>query len=76
MVKEKYLIVGHMCWCSPVVGKSTREAEVVGLNPSNAGKNRTRAYSRKKSRDLRLLFPLQIFILARKKMMTVTYVLT
>jgi len=76
MVKEKYLIVGHMCWCSPVVGKGTREAEVVGLNPSNAGKNRTRAYSRKKSRDLRLLFPLQIFILARKRMMPVTYVLT
>jgi len=65
-----------MCWCSPVVGKGTREAEVVGLNPGNAGKNRTRAYSRKKSRDLRLLFPLQIFILARKRMMLVTYVLT
>jgi hypothetical protein len=27
------------------------EAEVVGSNPSNAGKNRTRAYSRKKSRE-------------------------
>jgi len=76
MIKEKYLIVGHMCWCSPVVGKGTREAEVVGSNSSNAGKNRTRAYSRKKSRDLRLLFPLQIFILARKRMMPVTYVLT
>ena len=49
MVKEKYLIVGHMCWCRPVVGKGTREAEVVGSNPDNAGKNRTRAYSRKKS---------------------------
>ena len=76
MIKGKHLIVAHMWWCSPVVGKGTREAEVVGLNPGNAGKNRTRAYSRKKSRDLRLLFPLQIFILARKRMMPVTYVLT
>jgi len=67
MIKRKYLIVGHMCWCSPVVGKGTREAEVVGLNPSNAGKNRTRAYSRKKSRDLRLLFPLQIFYFSTQK---------
>jgi len=40
MIKEKYLIVGHICWCSPVVGKSTREAEVMVSNPSNAGKNR------------------------------------
>ena len=55
MIKEKYLIVGHMWWCSPVVGEGTREAEVVGSNPSNAEKNRTRAYSRKKSRDLRLV---------------------
>ena len=52
MIKEKYLIVGHICWCSPVVGKGTREAEVVGSNPRNAGKNRTRAYSCKKLRDL------------------------
>jgi len=37
-----------------VVGKDTREAEVVGSNPSNVGKNRTRAYSRKKSLDLPL----------------------
>jgi len=79
MIKEKYLIVGHMFWCSPtspVVGKGTREAEVVGSNPDNAGKNHTRAYSLKKSRGLQLLFPLQIFILARKRMMPVTYVLT
>jgi len=76
MIKEKYLIVGHMCWCSPVVGKGTREAEVVGLNPDNAGKNHTRAYSLKKLRGLQLLFPLQIFILARKRMMPITYVLT
>ena len=53
MIKEKYLIVGDMCWCSPVVGKGTHEAEVVGSNSGNTGKNRTRAYSRKKSRDLR-----------------------
>ena len=69
MIKEKYLIVGHMCWCRPVVGKGTREAEVVGSNPDNAGKNRTRAYSLKKSRGLQLLFPLQIFILARKRLL-------
>ena len=36
MIKEKYLIVGHMWWCSPVVGKGTREAEVVGSNSGNA----------------------------------------
>ena len=53
MIKEKYLIVGHMWWCSPVVGKGKREAEVMGSNPGNAGKSRTRAYSCKKSRDLR-----------------------
>ena len=52
MIKEKYLIVGHMWWCSPVVGKGTREAEVVNSSPGNIGKNRTRAYLRKKSRDL------------------------
>jgi hypothetical protein len=38
MIKEKYLIVGHMWWCSPVVSEGTREAEVVGSNPSNAEK--------------------------------------
>jgi len=79
MIKEKYKIVGHMFWCSPtspVVGKGTREAEVVGLNLDNPGKNHTRAYSLKKSRGLQLLFPLQIFILARKRMMPITYVLT
>ena len=86
MIKGKYLIVGHMWWCSLVVGKSMREAEVVGSNPSNAEKNRTRAYLRKKSRDLQIyirakyfflfLFTLQIFILARKRMMPITYVLT
>ena len=87
MTKEKYLIVGHMWWYGPVVGEGTRKAEVVGLNPSNAGKNRTRAYSRKKI-DMRrqcggkkkiffwFLFMLQIFILARKRMMHVTYVFT
>ena len=36
-----------------MVGKGTCEAEVVGSNPDNVGKNRTCAYSRKKSRDLR-----------------------
>ena len=35
-------------------GKGTREVEVVGSNPGNGGKNRTRAYSRKKSRDLQI----------------------
>ena len=25
MIKQKYLIVGHMWWCSLVVGKGTRE---------------------------------------------------
>ena len=84
MIKWKYLIVGHMWWCSPVVGKGKREAEVVGSNPGNAGKNRTRVYSRKKSHKrggkkkifFWFLFSLQIFILARKRMMPVTYVLT
>ena len=88
MVKGNYLIAHHMWWCNLVVGKGTRETEVVGSNPSNARKNRTRAYSRKKSHDLRhahirekeniflFLFPLQIFILARKRMMPITYVLT
>ena len=28
-----------------MVGEGTREAEVVGLNPSNVEKNRTRTYS-------------------------------
>ena len=37
-----------------MVGEGTRETEVVSSNPSNAEKNRTRAYSRKKSLDLRL----------------------
>ena len=37
-----------MCWCSPVEAKGTREAEIVNSNPGNGGKNRTRAYSRKK----------------------------
>ena len=53
MVKGNYLIADHMWWCSLVVGKGNREAEIVGSNPSNARKNHTHAYSRKKSRDLR-----------------------
>ena len=40
MIKGKYLIVGHMWWCSLVVGKGTREVDVAGLNPSNGTKNR------------------------------------
>ena len=67
---KKYFIVGYMWWCTPVVGEGTREAEVVGSNSSKARKNSMRAYSRK------YLFLLQIFILARKRMMPVTYVLT
>ena len=65
MIKGKYLIVGHMWWRSPVVGKGTREAEVMGSNPANNRENRTRAYSR----DLQLLFILNIFILTRKIIM-------
>ena len=38
MIQEKYLIIDHMWWCSPVVVKGTREAGVVGSNPSNARK--------------------------------------
>ena len=87
MIKEKYIIVGHMWWCSLVVGNGMRKAKIVGSNPDNARKNHTRAYSRKKF-DMRrqcggkkkiffwFLFMLQIFILARKRMMSVTYVLT
>ena len=48
---KKYLIVGHMWWCSSVVGKGTCEAEIVGSNPGKGRKNRTRTYLRKKSRD-------------------------
>ena len=77
MVKGNYLISHHMWWCSLVVGKDTREAEVVGSNPSNAKKYRACAYLRKKRKYFfDFLFPLQIFILARKRMMPVTYVLT
>ena len=61
MVKRNYLIAHHMWWCSLVVGKDTREAEVVGSNPSNAEKNRTRAYSRKKSRDLQIYIRAKYF---------------
>ena len=43
MIKEKYLIVGHMWWCSLVVGNGMRKAKIVGSNPDNAGINRTRA---------------------------------
>ena len=53
MIKGKYLIIGHMWWCSLVVGMGIRKVEVVGSNPGNSEKNRTRAYSRKKSCDLR-----------------------
>ena len=56
MIKGKYLIVSHMWWCSPIVGEGTREAEVVGSSPSNAEKNRTRAYSLKKSHNLKIFF--------------------
>ena len=49
MIKEKYLIVGHMWWCSPVVREGTREAKVVGSNPGNGGK-----IARAHIRDLRL----------------------
>ena len=49
MIKGKHLIVAHMWWCSPVVGKGTREAEVVNSNSGNGEKYRTR----KKSCDLR-----------------------
>ena len=73
MVKGNYLIVDHMWWCRLVVGKGTREADVVGSNPSNIGKNRATC-------DLQIffwfLFTLQIFILAHKRMMPVTYVNT
>ena len=50
MIKEKYLIVDYMWWCSPVVREGTREAKAMVSNPVNGGKNRTR----EKSRDLRL----------------------
>ena len=83
MIKGKYLIIGHMWLCSPMVGEGIREAEVVGSNPSNAGKNRTRAKNHetceragKKKIFFKFLFTLQIFILAHKRMMPVTYVLT
>ena len=56
MIKEKYLIIGHMWWCSLVVGKGTREAEIMGSNSGNARKNRTRAYSRKKLRGGKNIF--------------------
>ena len=46
-----------------MVGEGTREDEVVGSNPSNAEKNRTRAYSRKKSRDLRARWEKEIFFI-------------
>ena len=52
MVQANYLIADRMWWCSLVAGKGMREAEIVDSNPSNARKNRTRAYSRKKSCNL------------------------
>ena len=39
MIKEKYLIVGHMWWRNPVVGKGTRETEVMDSNPANNREN-------------------------------------
>ena len=78
MIKEKYLIIGHMWWCSLVVGKGTRKAEIMGSNPSNARKNAC-IFAQKITRWEKIyfwfLFTLQIFILARKRMMTVIYVL-
>ena len=54
MIKEKYLIVGHMWWCSLVVGKGTREAKVVGSNPGNGRKNRKHIRAKKRGTcDLR-----------------------
>ena len=49
MIKEKYFIICHMWWRSPVVGEGTRETKVVGSNPGNSRKNLTRASSRQKS---------------------------
>ena len=75
---KKYLIIGHMWWCSLVVGKGTREAEIMGSNPGNARKN-VCIFAQKITRWEKIyfwfLFTLQIFILARKRMMTVIYVL-
>ena len=56
MVKVNYLIADHVWWCSLVLGKSMRETKVLGSNPSNARKNRTRAYSRKKIARLANIF--------------------
>jgi len=50
MIKEKYLIIGYMWLCSPVIREGTHEAKAMVSNPGNGGKNRTR----EKSRDLRL----------------------
>ena len=63
-----------------------REAEVVGSNPGNIEKI-ARAHTRAKNHEtceragkkkifFWILFMLQIFILAHKRMMPVTYVLT
>jgi len=69
-----------MWWCSPVVGEGTREAEIVGSNPNNAGKNRATCDFRRERGGKNILFlflfKLQIFILACKSMILVTYVLT
>ena len=53
-----------------MVGKGTREAEVVGLNPGNGGKNRATcdASAVGKRKYFLFLFTLEIFILTRKRM--------
>ena len=69
-----------------MVGEGTREAEVMGLNLGNIEKI-ARVHTRAKNHEIceragkkkiffGFLFTLQIFILAHKRMMPVTYVLT
>ena len=54
-----------------MVGKGTHEAEVVGLNPGNGGKNRATCDASVvgKRKYFLFLFILVIFILTRKRMM-------
>ena len=49
MIKGKYLIVGRMWWCSPVVEKDMREAEVVGSNPGTVKKYTMHIHAEKES---------------------------